>query len=360
MAEFRVGDLLTRVKRLLYAIEMPRKTRDVFYRVIEVQLRSGLALEPATLNAYEALGKRNTLAKRLGKRLQERGMTGVSLTDDWKRTGYLPLLDGELMALGERRGTLPDTLGNLCALEERPMTFFANVIKPNFYSIFVTLFALTFLFNFSGFLEMIAGRYPEVLDQQISYRMSLFLQTYWLPAVVLLGCLALTLKLLNEYATGKPREKLRGILVFYDTNFAIEFLRVARRFAEEGSSFVETVRNSLLVFRSPHVSRTLRQVEVELMRGGNFLQIIQGRIVPSNVAGVVEALAPSNERALLPRAYETGEIILMEYLKTVFATAETLLKAITMFGSAIIIGMMAWGMYATAMDMTDAVTNMRR
>ena len=352
--------LATRIKRLNYALQIQRGTRDIYYRVIEVQLRAGLSLENAVINADVSLGKRNPLAKLFGKLVAKEAFGGKSITEIWKDSMALPLLDSQLLVMGERRNSLPDTLNSLSNFENTPTTVWANVIKPNLYSLATLIVALIFLFNFSTFLEILAGRYPEVLERQMSYNMSIWLQNWYWIFLMIIGGTLISIKLLNELTVGNFRRRIRILLVFYESNFAIQFLRIAKRFADEGASFVETTGYAKEIFAGKHVQRTLTQIENQLLQGSSFLSVIKGTVIPTAIGDTIESLAPNNDRALLPQAYYTGEIILTEQLRMIFTSINVIVRGIGILGATILIGFMVMGMYDTSTDMTQEVTRHSR
>ena len=340
--------------RVLHMMDADGKVRGIYYRVLSAQLKAGLTLEKAVRNTAEVMPE-NSLAKVFGKRLEVLRGSGKLVTQDWLESDWLPIIDAQMLNVAERRNTLPDALGELASRQSNPTGLFALVIKPNLYYMVALSMSLVFMWWFKDFLEMLAGRYPQVLEGQLAYALSIWLRSVGPYILVAFFSLLLFYMFCCRYVTGTTRKYLRWLTFDYDNQFAIQFLYMSRVFSQQGASFSETVDMSASTLSGRHIQRSFKDVKSALARGADYMVVIRDVLVPSGIAGILSGMAPANDRQKLPLAYKTAESILREKMVGSYGKVAMLLRLIILITTLAVISQLVFGMYGTTSDMTDAV-----
>ena len=332
-----------------------KNVRQIYYRVMAAQMSLGVSLERAIRTAAATLPS-NTLAKAFGERVDAAASAGSKLTEDWAASGWLPHFDSIMLILAEREGpsALSEAFSDLAEDEAQVLTFKTAVLGKNAYSLAVFAVAMTFLWLFADLLEQIAGRYPQVLEGQLAYALSIGLREWGLAGAVVIAILVvLHLFVLSNMIP--PQRQLVGWMTYnYDLRIAHTYLTLAGKMAARGASHTQVVSLLLSVIKGRYARESLRKIQYRLKRGDDYMNAVRS-IIPKRFAQVLAGMAPAGERGILSKAYRSVAVIVEEVLRGRYSKIAAIFKSILMALNGVIVLTLVQGMYGTTSDMTAII-----
>lgn len=332
-----------------------KDVRQIYYRVMSAQLSIGISLENAIRTAAATLPS-NTLAQAFGRRVDAAAAAGNRLTEDWAKSKWLPHFDSIMLILAEREGpaALSEVFGDLAKDTAQSLSFKNAVLAKNVYPLGVFGVALAFLWAFADLLEKIAGRYPQVLEGQVAYSLSIGLREWGPPSVVVLFALVIIYLFALSNITHPHRDIIKMLTFNYDLRVARTYLTFAGKMAARGASHSQTVDLLLSVIGGRYARHSLRQIKRCLQRGDDYM-IAVNAIVPPRFAQVLAGMAPAGERGILAKAYETVSVIVEEVLRGRYAKISAIFRSILMAANGVIVLILVQGMYGSTADLTDII-----
>ena len=338
-------------------ISISAKVRGVFYRVMSAQLRLGsTSLETATLTTAMAMPS-NKLAVELAKRVKRVVAKGGLITEDWRESCWLPPFESAMLILSEREGVkaMAEVFGDMVEESSKPYTIFNRVVLPNGYHFGVFAVACTFLWFFSDLLEEIAGRYPSVLESQMSYGASLWLRSNAIWVVSGIAAVIGLYTLITTSVLGPARQIIKPLVVDHDMRIAKRYLELCSKLAARGASHTDMTAMLGLAMTDKYSRLALLRLE-KMMRGGtDYMKAVGQTMVPPEMAQILSGLAPAGERHALSPAYATVGLIIGEQMTRRYAMAASVLRFVLLATNALIILLLVDGMYGTTTDLTNVV-----
>ena len=341
------------LKRLNYAIQNDRRNRDVFYAVLQKQLSIGQSLERSILRMGEIMPN-NSVAKTTAKVAVDLQGTGLMLTEGWDREALLPEYDAQLLRVAEEQGRLPEVLRELSGIGEIPVNLFHRVIKPGLYPFgFMLVIALIASVMSSTIYEQFVGRYPDILDEQLGYQMSLFFRQ-WLVWILagLVGLVALY-TWSGRWVTGNSRRILRFIYKDIDRQQASRFLYLNELLSRQGASSPRVIEVCQVLMKGRHIQTMLKRVQIRLREGESYFDSIRDRMVPMWAANMAQALAPGDDPKLLPESFDATRLTMDARAGATYSLLSSVFNLTLMFAAVSILGNTILGLYDSVMMMTE-------
>ena len=110
------------------------------------------------------------------------------------------------------------------------------------------------------------------------------------------------------------------------------------------------------VLRSPHCRATLRKVKRDVEAGMDYLEALQGRVLNSELAQMLQALVPQGDRSRMPGAFRAVATALGGAMDQRFAKLKVLLRIVVLSGVGVMISTWVLSMYSTVEAFTAVVT----
>ena len=296
----------------------------------------------------------NAVAKKTAALAEADAGKGLLVTESWEREGLFPENETQLLRIGEEQNKLKDVLDELMTESEAPTNVFHYIIKPSFYPHMFALFVgISVSISSKAILEQFAGNYPDILDSQFSYHLSLFLRTYLGIIAAIVVCLCVSYVFACRQITGGLRQKLKFLFADSDRQLASRFLYLNELLSRQGATPGRIVQTCLVLMKGRHAQKSLKIVMGRLSAGEDFLIAARSRLLPPWASDMARGLSPGNNPATLPAAYDAVRITMDARAVQTYQLLSNIFNGVMLFAGLGAIGLTILGMYDTVNIMTD-------
>lgn len=333
-------------------VEMDTTTRLMFYKILGAQTRGGVRL----LTICQMLKDKAQLDKSV-KRLAQYGadaaQAGRLACDGFDESGYLPTADAGILRVAEQNGTLVDALAELTAEDRQTRTFFSGVFKPVAFQLVPASVAVSMVTASPKLLSDI------VQDEAAREAMPLhivatFLQTFG-PSVGIFILLFITF---CWWGRSRLTER-RWLLTLFNRDWldqiAIAYCRLAASMTRQGATHLQTLSAFADAYQSPYVRAMTPLVTRDVNDGRAYAASLAGRVLPADIAELLDALVPGEDRERYPSAFETLAAMQEAQLANHYAVRARGLKFTFMATAAGFLVLMFHGLFNAAQTVASQV-----
>ena len=327
--------------------------RTIFYRLLAAQSRSGVSL----LRACRSLAGQthlNQVLRMMGKSGADALATGRLASDGWRESGYLPMADCGVLGVAEQSGSLLDALGGLADPAQRVPTFTRDVLRPNLGQWVPLVIALSMTVASPTVLGRIAAD-TALLDGVPLYEVATRLIAFGPAMVLVAGCLVATI------AFGRTRwhSARRRLFSLFSRDWlaqlAIRYCRLAADMTREGATHRQTLMAFREVATGSYTSTAIPKVERDLLDGRSYAASLSGRLMPVELASLLEAFSPGDDRARYPSAFASLADIQSALLHGTYQVWARALKVLLMCTSAGLILLLIHGLLDVTRNLTQQI-----
>ena len=283
-------------------VEMDATTRTMFYKILAAQTRGGVR----PLTVCQMLKDKKQLdsgIKRLAKAGADAAQSGRLASEGFTESGYLPAADVGILRVAEQNGTLADALAELTDAERQRRTFFSGVFKPAAFQLLPAAVAVGMVTASPTLLTDVVTD-GAALDRMPLYQVATFLQTFG-PAV---GAFMLIFVCFCWWGRSRLIQR-RWLLIVFNRDWldqtAIAYCRLAASMTRQGATHLQTLQAFSDAFRSPYVSAMIPIAIRDVTDGRAYTASLADRLLPADIAELLEALVPGEDRTRYPNAFET-------------------------------------------------------
>ena len=275
--------------------------RSIFYQLLAAQTRGGVSL----LRACRSLAEQehlNQVLRTLGKCGAEALATGRLASDGWRESGYLPLADCGVLGIAEQSGSLLDALSGLADPAQRVPSLTHDVLRPNLGQLVPLVIALAMTLASPSVLGRIAAD-TSLLGGVPLYEVATRLIEAGPLMLLVAGFLVASL----AFARSRWHNTRHRLFTIFTRDWlaqlAIRYCRLAADMTREGA----THRQTLVAFREVAIGSYTRtaipKVERDLLDGRSYAASLAGRLLPVELASLLEAFSPGDDRGSYPTAF---------------------------------------------------------
>ena len=283
-------------------VEVDTTSRTMFYKILAAQTRGGVRL----LSICQMLQDKKQLdtgVRNLAKAGAEAAQAGRLASDGFIESGYLPPADVGILRVAEQNGTFNDALTELTDAERQARTFFAGVFAPSAFQLLPLVMAVAMV-TASPFLLTDIITDAAALEGIPLYQVATFLQTIgpWLGVFVL--------SFIGFCWWGRSRlTSRRWLLTFFNHDWldqvAIAYCRLAASMTRQGATHLQTLGAFGDAYRSSYVRAMIPIAIRDVTDGRAYAASLADRLLPADIAELLEALVPGEDRTRYPNAFET-------------------------------------------------------
>lgn len=333
-------------------VEMDTTTRTMFYKILAAQTRGGVRL----LTICQMLKDKkqlNTGVKRLAKAGGDAAQVGRLASDGFAASGYLPAADVGVLRVAEQNNTLPDALKELTDDERQARTFFTGVVKPAAFQLVPAAVAVGMVTASPSLLSDIVQD-QAVLEAMPLYLVATFLQTFG-PVVGIL-----VLLFIGFCWWGRSRlTRNRWLLAMFNRDWldqvAIAYCRLGASMTRQGATHLQTLQAFSDAYPSSYIRRMIPLATRDVADGRAYAASLADRLLPADIAELLEALVPGEDRARYPNAFETLAALQEAQLAHHYAVRARGLKFVFMATAAGFLVLMFHGLFNTAQTVASQV-----
>ena len=326
----------------------------MFYKILAAQTRGGVRLL-TICRMLKDKGKLDPAVKRLAHYGAEAAQAGRLASNGFTESGYLPAVDAGILRVAEQNGTLPDALAELTDAERQTRTFFRGVFRPAAFQLVPASVAI----------GMVAAS-PELLSEIVQDLAALEAMPLYQVATsqcISFGptCLILILFFIGFCWWGRSRlTKFRWSLTLFSRDWldqvAIAYCRLGASMTRQGATHLQTLTAFAdaypLVLHSNHRFRGFSGMS---LTGAPTPQVSPDRMLPVDVAELLEALVPGEDRERYPNAFETLAAMQEAQLANHYAVRARALKFVFMATAAGFLVLMFHGLFNAAQTVASQV-----
>lgn len=333
-------------------IEMDATTRTMFYKILAAQTRGGVRL----LTICQMLKDKKQLnvgVKRLAKAGAEAAQAGRLASDGFAESGYLPATDVGILRVAEQNNTLPDALAELTDEERQARSFFSGVFKPAAFQLVPATVAV-------GMVTASPKLLTDIVQDEVAreamplHLVATLLQTFG-PTV------GIVIVLFAGFCWwGRSRlTQRRWLLTIFSRDWldqvAIAYCRLGASMTRQGATHLQTLQAFSDAYRSSYVHTMTPKATRDVMDGRAYAASLADRLLPADIAELLEALVPGEDRERYPNAFETLAAMQEAQLANHYAVRARGLKFVFMATAAGFLVLMFHGLFNAAQTVASQV-----
>lgn len=333
-------------------VEMDSTTRTMFYKILAAQTRGGVRL----LSICQMLKDKEQLSagvRRIAGYGADAAQAGRLASDGFAESGYLPVTDAGILRVAEQNGTLPDALAELTDEERQGRTFFSGVFKPAAFQLLPASVAVAMVTASPNLLNDV------VQDEALRATMPLhivatFLQTFG-PAI---GIAILLFVAFCWWGRSRLTQR-RWLLTLFHRDWldqiAIAYCRLGASMTRQGATHLQTLQAFADAYKSKYVRTMIPLASRDVTDGRAYASSLADRLLPSDIAELLDALVPGEDRERYPNAFETLAAMQEAQLANHYAVRARALKFIFMATAAGFLVLMFHGLFNAAQTVASQV-----
>ena len=333
-------------------VEMDTTTRTMFYKILAAQTRGGVRL----LTICQMLKDKKQLnsgVKRLARAGAEAAQAGRLASDGFAESGFLPAADVGVLRVAEQNNTLPDALAELTDEERQSRTFFTGVFKPAAFQLVPASAAV-------GMVTASPKLLSDIVQDDASreamplHLVATFLQTFGLSIGILI------LLFVGFCWWGRSRlTRNRWLLAIFNRDWldqvAIAYCRLGASMTRQGATHLQTLQAFSDAYQSSYIRRMIPLATRDVTDGRSYAASLADRLLPADIAELLEALVPGEDRARYPNAFETLAAMQEAQLANHYAVRSRGLKFVFMATAAGFLVLMFHGLFNAAQTVASQV-----
>lgn len=283
-------------------VEVDATTRAMFYKILAAQNRGGVRM----LTICQMLADKKQLdpgIRALAKSGAVAAQAGRLACEGLEESGYLPRADTGVLRIAEQNGTLSDALKELTDADRTSRTFFNGAFKPAAFQLFPASIAMGMVVASPLLLSGIVTDVGK-LEGMLLYQVASFLQTFgpFIGVAILLY--------IGFCWWGRSRlTERRWLFTLFNRDWldqvAIAYCRLGAAMTRQGATHLQTLSAFASAYQSSYV-QSMTPVAIRDIRDGRaYAASLADRILPGDVAELLESLVPGEDRERYPAAFET-------------------------------------------------------
>ena len=324
----------------------------MFYKILAAQTRGGVRL----LTICQMLQDRSQLdagVRHLAKAGAEAAQTGRLASDGFAESGYLPPADVGILRVAEQNGTLTDALVELTDTERQTRTFFSGAFKPAAFQLLPAAITLGMVTASPMLLTDIITD-AAALEGIPLYQVATFLQTFG-PAIGIVCLLFIGFCWWGRTRLTNQRWLLTAFNRDWLDQVAIAYCRLAASMTRQGATHLQTLGAFGDAYGSTYVRTMIPQAIRDVTDGRAYAESLAGRLLPADIAELLEALVPGEDRTQYPNAFETLAEMQEALLANHYAVRSRGLKFAFMLLAAALLVLMIHGLFNAAQAVASQV-----
>ena len=333
-------------------IDVDTNTRTMFYKILGAQTRGGVRL----LTICQMLKDKKQLdpgVRQLAQYGADAAQAGRLASDGFAESGYLPSTDAGILRIAEQNGTLPDALAELTDDERQSRTFFSGVFKPAAFQLVPASAAIGMVAASPKLLSDIVQ--DETARQAMPLHMvATFLQSYG-PAI------AVTILLFVVFCWwGRSRlTQRRWMLTLFNRDWldqvSIAYCRLGASMTRQGATHLQTLQAFADAYQSKYVRAVMPLASRDVTDGRAYAASLADRLLPADIAELLDALVPGEDRERYPNAFETLATMQEAQLANHYAVRARGLKFLFMLTATGFLVLMFHGLFNAAQTVASQV-----
>lgn len=333
-------------------IDVDATTRTMFYKILAAQTRGGVRL----LTVCQMLKDKQQLApglRQLATFGAEAAQSGRLASDGFADSGFLPPTDVGILRVAERNRTLPDALVELTDAERQSRTFFTGVFRPAAFQLLPAAFAIGMVTASPELLNDIV-KDQAALEAMPLHMIASFLKTFG-PALGLL-----VVFFVGFCWWGRSRlTNRRWLLGWFSRDWldqvAIAYCRLGASMTRQGATHQQTLDAFRDAYRTSYVRAMIPHAKRDINDGRAYAASLADRLLPADVAELLDALVPGEDRERYPSAFETLAAMQEALLANHYAVRARALKFLFMTTTAGFLVLMFHGLFNAAQTVASQV-----
>ena len=333
-------------------IEVDVTARTMFYKILAAQTRGGVRL----LTICQMLKERSKLdtgVRRLAQYGADAAQAGRLVSDGFGESGYLPAADVGILRVAEQNSTLSDALAELTDAERQTRTFFTGVFKPAAFQLVPASVAVGMVTASPKLLSDIVQD-AGALEAMPLYMVATFLQTFGPVLLVVVSVFV------GFYWWGRSRlTRHRWLLTLFNRDWldqvAIAYCRLGASLTRQGATHLQTLNAFSDAYRSSYVETMGPRVMRDVTDGRSYAASLADRLLPADIAELLDTLVPGEDRARYPNAFETLAAMQEAQLANHYAVRARALKFMFMVTAAGFLVLMFHGLFNAAQTVASQV-----
>jgi len=333
-------------------VDVDSTTRTMFYKILSAQTRGGVRL----LTICQMLRDKaqlDTGVKRLAQYGADAAQAGRLASDGFAESGYLPAADAGILRVAEQNGTLPDALSELTDEERQARTFFTGVFKPAAFQLIPASVAIGMVAASPKLLTDIVQ--DEAAREAMPLHMVATLLQTCGPAI---GILILLFVGFCWWGRSRMTEH-RWLLTLFNRDWldqnAIAYCRLAASMTRQGATHLQTLAAFADAYGVTYVRAMIPLAKHDLTDGRAYAASLADRLLPADIAELLDALVPGEDRERYPNAFETLAAMQEAQLANHYAVRARGLKFIFMATAAGFLVLMFHGLFNAAQTVASQV-----
>ena len=327
-------------------------TRVMFYKILAAQTRGGVRL----LTICQMLAEKANLdpgIKDLARHGAQAAQAGRLACDGFAESGYLPATDVGVLRVAEQNGTLTDALIELTDVERDARTFFSGAFRPAAFQLVPASIAIGMVTASPTLLNDIVQD-AAAREAMPLYQIASFLQTFG-PTVA-----TLILGFVGFCWWGRSRlTKRRWMLMLFNRDWleqvAIAYCRLAASMTRQGATHLQTLDAFGDAYRSRYVHAMIPLATRDVNDGRSYAASLANRLLPIDVADLLDSLVPGEERERYPNAFETLAAMQEALLTNHYAVRARVMKFVFMLFTVGALVLMFHGLFNAAQSVASQI-----
>ena len=333
-------------------IALDATTRMMFYKILAAQTRGGVRLL-TICRMLKDKGKLDPAVKRLAQYGAEAAQAGRLASIGFAESGYLPSVDAGILRVAEQNGTLPDALAELTDAERQTRTFFSGVFRPAAFQLVPASVAIGMVAASPKLLSEIVQDLAA-LEAMPLYQVATAMQTFGPTGLMLI------LLFTGFCWWGRSRlTKFRWLLTLFSRDWldqvAIAYCRLGASMTRQGATHLQTLTAFADAYSSSYIQTMIPRVQRDVSDGRAYAASLADRLLPVDVAELLEALVPGEDRERYPNAFETLAAMQEAQLANHYAVRARALKFVFMATAAGFLVLMFHGLFNAAQTVASQV-----
>ena len=333
-------------------VEVDATTRTMFYKILAAQTRGGVRL----LTICQMLKDKVQLAngvRQLAQYGADAARSGRLASEGFAESGYLPATDAGILRVAEQNGTLTDALAELTDEERQSRTFFTGVFKPAAFQLVPASVAVSMVTASPKLLSDIVQ--DEAAREAMPLHMvATFLQSFG-PTIGIF-----ILFVIAFCWWGRSRlTQYRWLLTVFNRDWldqiAIAYCRLGASMTRQGATHLQTLKAFADAYRSTYVRHMIPLATRDVTDGRAYAASLADRLLPADIAELLEALVPGEDRTRYPNAFETLAAMQEAQLANHYAVRARGLKFVFMATAAGFLVLMFHGLFNAAQTVASQV-----
>lgn len=324
----------------------------MFYKILAAQTRGGVRL----LTTCQMLTDKEQLdasVRRLATFGARAAQAGRLASDGFAESGYLPAADAGILRVAEQNGTLADALSELTDAEREARTFLNGVFRPAVFQLIPATVAVSMV---TASPELLVDIVQDSASREAMplHMVATFLQTFG-PTLILLIAL-----FVSFCWWGRSRlTSQRWLLTIFERDWrdqvAIAYCRLGASMTRQGATHLQTLDAFAVAYQSKYVRTMIPLVRRDVTDGRAYATSLADRLLPADIAELLDALVPGEDRERYPSAFETLAAMQEAQLANHYAVRARGLKFVFMATAASFLVLMFHGLFNAAQTVTSQV-----